>query len=254
MIFDGPNDTRSRPSDFPESEIRAIARLMGSVIAAKGGHAAKKRRLLDGLARIVNADGWSWTLHAQPSNQPPMLLDFMKAGFTARRFSIYQKFAAARLDGPIGTVTANYLRELLPGRDTGFGPALFSSASHPGQGSSLIGIFRKATSGGFTNRETAICELVLSEIPWLHAQGFPSEPTSRGRGLSCRLAAVLELLRKGHSRKQIADDLGISLNTVHGYIRMLYLHFKVNSHSALLQTCLHGDPSPPPNERSRIAG
>lgn len=104
-------------------------------------------------------------------------------------------------------------------------------------GSSLIAFGRRPAAPPFSTREIALADLIRAEIPWLHHQSSASTATMATTTLSPRLKTVLSLLLRGNSRKQIADRLRISVNTVHGYTRKLYSHFEVSSHSALLQYC-----------------
>jgi len=48
--------------------------------------------------------------------------------------------------------------------------------------------------------------------------------------LSAREVEVLQALSKGHTYKQIAGDLGISLGTVRTYIQRIYEKLHVHSH------------------------
>ena len=180
------------------------------------------------------------------SRRSPVLLDFMAAGIPARRLTVYQELAASQ--DPACTDEA---AEWLPGRGIGFGPALFAGMATAGQGGSLVGMLRKSGACPFSERETALYHLVVGEIPWLHHPRWMMEPAAPAQVPARRLATVLDLLLRGFSRKQIADDLGIRLNTVHGYVRTLYARFQVNSHPALLQACLHGDPSTQTHEQAR---
>jgi DNA-binding NarL/FixJ family response regulator len=49
--------------------------------------------------------------------------------------------------------------------------------------------------------------------------------------LSAREIEVLQALSKGHTYKQIASDLGISLGTVRTYIQRIYEKLHVHSHA-----------------------
>ena len=49
--------------------------------------------------------------------------------------------------------------------------------------------------------------------------------------LSAREVEVLQALSKGHTYKQIASDLGISLGTVRTYIQRIYEKLHVHSHT-----------------------
>jgi DNA-binding NarL/FixJ family response regulator len=49
--------------------------------------------------------------------------------------------------------------------------------------------------------------------------------------LSAREVEVLQTLSKGHTYKQIASDLGISLGTLRTYIQRIYEKLHVHSHA-----------------------
>ena len=55
-----------------------------------------------------------------------------------------------------------------------------------------------------------------------------------GSPLPPRVAQTLEHLLRGDSEKQIARYLGVSRNTVHVYVTMLYRHFDVCTRAELL--------------------
>lgn len=52
--------------------------------------------------------------------------------------------------------------------------------------------------------------------------------------LSPQELRTLRLLLQGHSEKQVAAELGISVNTVHCYVKRIYLRFGVNTRAELL--------------------
>lgn len=58
--------------------------------------------------------------------------------------------------------------------------------------------------------------------------------------LSPRKQQTLTGLLGGLSEKQIAGQLGISQNTVHTYVKQLYVGFRVNSRSELLALWISG--------------
>ena len=53
-------------------------------------------------------------------------------------------------------------------------------------------------------------------------------------GLSPRQAETLNLLLQGQSEKQVARALGVSVHTVHVYVKALYRRFGVSSRAELL--------------------
>lgn len=58
--------------------------------------------------------------------------------------------------------------------------------------------------------------------------------------LSPRKQQTLAGLLSGLSEKQIAGRLGISRNTVHTYVKQLYVDFRINSRSELLALWIRG--------------
>ena len=69
-------------------------------------------------------------------------------------------------------------------------------------------------------------------VQTLHAQAA-AQAKSRAETdtLSAREVEVLQALSKGHTYKQIASDLGISLGTVRTYIQRIYEKLHVHSHT-----------------------
>jgi DNA-binding NarL/FixJ family response regulator len=59
-------------------------------------------------------------------------------------------------------------------------------------------------------------------------------PDERAKQLSPRLRETLDCLLSGSSEKTIAKDLSLSPHTVHGYVKLIYRHFKVKSRAQLL--------------------
>ena len=59
-------------------------------------------------------------------------------------------------------------------------------------------------------------------------------PNERAAELSPRLRETLDCLLDGASEKQIAKRLELSPHTVHGYVKLIYRHFKVKSRAQLL--------------------
>ena len=46
---------------------------------------------------------------------------------------------------------------------------------------------------------------------------------------------------EGWSRKQVAHQLGLAENTVHGYVKEIYRHYGVHSHAELVKRFSKGD-------------
>jgi DNA-binding NarL/FixJ family response regulator len=102
----------------------------------------------------------------------------------------------------------------------------------------------KSGASGYLLKRAAPQELV-SAIEQVQAGGSPMSPTiarkvvgffhqaehqaSAIESLSQREKQVLELLSKGHLYKEIADELGLSMDTVRTYLRRIYDKMHVHS-------------------------
>lgn len=248
-----------------ESDVRAMVRLIGEVVAFRGDHAGMKRMLMNGLAALVGADAWVWCLGCkmQPGEQP-VYLSMEHGGFDEVRYAGMLRMAAhpdlAWLSETMirdmrrrkSQVTR--LREQLAGRDelamagisphmkeADIGPFLIVMRPIGDDSASTLGLYRRAAEPAFTERECRIAHIVLSEVPWLHEQGWPDDRGATVPELSPRRLLVLNLLLEGHSRKHIAATLSLSENTIAGYKKDIYSHFGVNSHAALIHRFRQGD-------------
>ena len=118
---------------------------------------------------------------------------------------------------------------------TGFDGMLMSGHPLDEESSSHIIVYRKMGSGSFTDRQTQMAHIVLSEVTWLHAQGWPEDRGASIPKLSPRQRSVLIMLTGGHTRKDMASALDISENTVSGYVKEVYRHFNVHSQTELVR-------------------
>lgn len=265
------------PTPLHATDVRAMVRLLGEVAAKPGGHAGKKRSLMDGLCAIVCATAWVWGLAAEMD--PEKMSHF--GGFQHGQFDDTQVAEILNIHSPslMGGVAAPHSQEMLAHPDPHLSHALPQSAKdderstapdiatlgnlcglypcclsyHPiSEGKfSGIALYRAVGSPLFDARELNIVHTILTEVPWLHEQGWPGERGAEAPKLAPRVRLVLELLLQSYSRKQIAAQLGIRDNTVAGYTKEVYRQFHVQSHVELLRRFYQGNggdarwPSPP---------
>jgi DNA-binding CsgD family transcriptional regulator len=83
--------------------------------------------------------------------------------------------------------------------------------------------------GADAARETALLELLRGVCPWL----FECDEVGRAR-LSPRERDTLRVLLTGTPEKQLADHLGVSAHTAHGYVKTLYKKLGVRSRVELM--------------------
>ena len=252
-----------------EPDVRAIVRLLGEVAAIQGDHAEKKRYLMDGLCTLIDAQFWAWTLAAQfEPGKPPVYIGATMGGFGEKSLAKY----LAAVEAPVThRLSIDPIKELHdrkchltrtldqvsqkkyghwrdsddPGatlwKDADIGSVIVSYRPINQQYVSGVGIYRNFSAPPFSDRDGRIAHILLSEIPWLHEMGWPEDRAGSVPKLSPRKRLILELLLQSCSRKQIASDLGITENTLSGYIKEIYRHFSVQSHPELLRKFYQGN-------------
>ncbi len=242
-----------------------MVRLLGEVAASRKDHTGMKRLLMDGLCELVNADAWIWALGCQMEDgKQPVYTSFLHGGFTEERFARY----CTAIEHPdMAWLSAPILRELATRQShltrlrqqmdeknlfltsdafplwsaADIGPIILSLRPLAEQSVGCMALYRGKDKPLFDERESRIAHIILSEVPWLHEQGWPEDRGISVPKLSPRLRLILNLLLDGRSRKDIANHLALSENTVSGYQKTIYRHFGVNSHAALMRRFQQGD-------------
>jgi len=250
---------------LPEEDVRGIVRLMGDVISSRRDFAGAKRQLVEGICRLVDADAWTWSLgcEAIPGEQP-VYLGMAYGGFDPGRYGRLvlaaahpdMAWASAKLLGEMrgrGSHVTRHRQEIVEEadfaasgvdahlRDADIGPFIFSLRPIDERAVSTICIFRRAGAAAFTGREARIAHILLSELPWLHEQGWPEDRGATVPRLSPRQRTILNLLLDGRTRKEMARQLALSEHTVAQYQKAVYSHFGVGSHRGLLRRFQMGD-------------
>lgn len=248
-----------------ETDVRSMIRLVGQVVSSRNDHAGMKRLLMEGLCDLVNADAWVWCLGCEmEAGKMPVYLSMAHGGFDEERYAGMLRAAAHPdlawisetmiRDMREKNTQVTRLREQLAARDelavagiathmkeADIGPFVIVMRPIDDRSVSTLGLYRRAAAPAFTERECRIAHIVLSEVPWLHEQGWPEDRGATVPNLSPRRQLVLNLLLEGRNRKDIADALSLSENTVATYQKAIYGHFGVNSHAALMHRFRQGD-------------
>lgn len=242
-----------------DADRRGIVRLLGDVVAARQDFAGVKRHLAEGICRLVAADAWTWSLGcAAGPGELPFCLGMAHGGFDEARYA--RLLLAAGHPGLAGS-SGRLLGEMRQGGghltrsrqqivdEAAFaasgadarldaadvGPFLLSLWPIDERAVSAVGIFWRRRDPPFSDRDCRIAHLVLSELPWLHEQGWPADRGASLARLSPRLRLVLNLLLDGRSRKEMAASLSLSEHTIAQYRKAIYGHFGVRSQSALMR-------------------
>lgn len=101
-----------------------------------------------------------------------------------------------------------------------------------------IGLHRTWGDRPFTEEDRELLHLLNLEGPRLFRARKLAILDQVGRSLPRRQVQTLERLCRGASKKEIALELGLSLNTVNTYVKALYRFFGVTTRAELLVRCL----------------
>jgi DNA-binding CsgD family transcriptional regulator len=256
--------TDSPPSSLPEQDVRRMVRLLGEVIAAQGDFQEKRRMLMEGLCGLIGASAWVWSMSEFHPDKPPSSVGLIHGGFDERRFALYLEAINHPAMEAVSRPSSLELQQkgthltrtrqqmdaagLLDRSAAGplwkklnIGPLIMSLRPMESGGVNAIRVYRELDRPHFSEREAKIAHIILSEVPWLHFQAFPDKRSQEITNLYPRHRTVLNFLCEGWSRKKIADHLGISINTIHGYAKVIFRHFGVHSQSELLARLTVGD-------------
>lgn len=250
-----------------ESDVRAMVRLIGGVAAIENDQALQRRKLMENLGEMVNADCWLWSMFrlCEPDGGA-MTIGLMHGGLGEKEIA---KVAAAETDPKLMKPETPALLELLTTekhftrrrvqmvddadwydhphtsvyRQDWLDDCIYSifPVNTQEQIYSGIGLHRKWGNDPFTAREARIVHIITSEVPWLHDAAVPGTNGEGTQRLAPRLRPVLTLLMDGQSRKRIAHNLGLSVHTIGDYIKAIYRHFNVSGRAQLMRHFMAGD-------------
>lgn len=265
MTLDVAPLSRDPDGILSEDDVRDIVKLLGDVIVSRQDFSSVKRHLVEGICALVKADAWTWSLgcFVQPGEQP-VYLGLAHGGFDEERYARLllaaghpdMAWTSVKLLGEMRARSAHVtrLRQQVVDettfavsgvdahlRDADIGPFIFSLRPIDERAVSTISIFRRKEEPPFSEREGRIAHILLSELPWLHEQGWPTDRGVTVPRLSPRLRLVLNLLLDGRTRKEMAASLSLSEYTIAQYQRSVYRHFGVRSHATLLRRFQMGD-------------
>lgn len=246
--------------ELSEADVRSMIRLVGDVAASRGGADEKRRVLMDGLIRLVDAQRWLWTLSSREGIKPgkrPVYTAVSHGGFEDGQFP---KLLKAIDDPGSWGIFHGITREIRQreqhltwtrrqmdaedhfSRDgvrelwhaAGVGDLMISACPLPNGELSAVGIYRQVGEDHFDSRAARMAHIVLAEVPWLHETAWTEQKKALLPSLSPRRRNVLNLVLEGHSRKEMAASLGISVHTLDGYVKDIFRHFRVHSQAELI--------------------
>ena len=183
---------------LPEKHVRGIVRLLGEVIAASGTIDEKRRLVMEGLCGIIDARAWIWGMWVYHPDEQPTYVGMIHSGFDEQRIArlmnavnhpdMERVARHSRLElqargvhltrtrhqiDPQGLLAATAAGACW--RKADIDDLITSMRPMADGGVSGIAIYREIDKPHFTERETRIAHIVLSEIPWLHFKAFPDK-------------------------------------------------------------------------------
>lgn len=250
-----------------------MIRLVGDVAASRGDANEKRRVLMDGLIRLIEAQRWFWTLSSRDLIEPgkrPLYTAVSHGGFEEGQFPKLLK--AIDHPGSWGIFSSmtkeirqrdhhlTWTRHQMDSEDhfsregvkelwheAGVGDLMISVCPLPTGDLSAVGIYRHVGEETFDGRAARMAHIVLAEVPWLHETAWSEERKALLPNLSPRRRSVLNLVLEGQSRKEMASSLGISAHTLDGYVKDIFRHFRVHSQAELIARFRSGGAERPPD-------
>ena len=257
--------TRKRELHLADTDVRAIVRLISSTCGLEGNLTQRRRHFMAGLCRLLKIDAWAWGQAASMEpGQLPVYVGLLHGGFSEHQFA---RFLNVQTHADMAWMTAPICRELqetrrhvtqsmqrvvpIPEflatevsaqwRESGVYPTIVSFYPQADGIISAVGMYRRCGAAWATEREVRIAHILLSELAWLHVHQSPEAVLADVPRMSARQRLLLELLLQGQSRKFIAGQMGISINTVSAYARDIYRNFNVTSQPQLVRRFFRGD-------------
>lgn len=248
-----------------ELDIRSMVAALAYVSGVALDLPSKRRIFLEKLAKLVDVDAWFWAVLGQrEAGEMPTFSVMLKGGFREGQFAKYLKAQEhpdmAHFNAPIlaelqrrGSLVTRLRQHLDPEdrfpksdvyplwKEADLAPLILSCRPTAEGEVNAVCLFRRFDRPLFSERENRITHILLSEVPWLYDDAWPEQPTQGLSELSPRLHTVTNLLIQGMPRKQMADQLDLSLHTINEYVKTIYQRFGVHSQSELINRFVQGD-------------
>ena len=263
--IDTHTDTQADNLVLSMEDMAAVVRLLGEVADMEAPPAARKRRLMLGLAEMISADACLWVVSRIRDDEVVAGVEVLHEGLDEEGLTIFYQ-ASYDQDTPMLEYEAMFRimaqgkpatrrRQQLVDDDAwyahpqveryrkriGLDQSIMSFHPLGHETWSCIGFHRTWGRPAFTPYESRLVHVVLSEIPWLHGAGCPNEAELTLPLLPRRLRIVLGLLLDGWERARIATHLSLSEATVRSYTSEIYRHFQVRSQRELIGRFRMGD-------------
>lgn len=246
-------------ANLPYSFADKMLRLIGRVHQAPQHDGEWRRRLIDGMARLLRADAAVLLeMNSERRRGALKIAEHTGSGrldglTSADEFELLSQRAVKLLtpEDPVATCTRQKLVAdgawtRSPLRQQVLGPddlsrCVVSVARPMTEWYILVALFRVDGRPTFSAADVDRLDLLHRRIDWIYRERRNSIETATAK-LSPRLRHVLNDLLNGDSAKQIAYRMSLSQHTVRGYIKQIYRRFHVSSRGELLSRCLNNSP------------
>lgn len=232
----------------------------------------RRRSLIEGLVRLVEADVWIWSIAAlnhelagdamttcimdggwKSSAEQARVYEILSSpDFNTRGLqSVYRAFSRGeRVTFSQGEVFPRHEEKSLTELWTTTGFEFFLLAVHPlnANFASCLGLHRRRGKPNFGPREKAIVHAMFHNVDWLHRYGVHESASKPAMQLSPRERQTLILLLSGCTNAEMARRMGITAHTVKDYVRRIHKRFGVGSRAELQAYFFVGEPNRPSRE------
>ena len=256
-------------------ELEAMLRLAGEAGELPANSDERRRHLLAGLCRLIGAQAsLLFVLGENPSGRLADQDYFVSTGMSPVQELGFRDYVLTDRPQPANPIVPLILQVSDDGRtrhrrhvadDDGlwyrspffeqiqsrleFDDILYPRFMLPGARKVAIAFLRPLRDRLFTDHGCTLIDVFLRTAGRLYgtfdAPGLTPAPTDpRVHALPPRLRPVLQHLLRGEAEKQVAAKLGLSRNTVHEYIKVLYRKLNVSSRGELLAQFIERDNAP----------
>lgn len=203
------------------ADARDMLRLWDALHRSAPEPILRKRLLLEGLCRLVGADAArsvvTWFDPATADRTVLSAVEFNSAGTSPAPPAATGALPPAETAPAAGEHTLDAFVDL-----DGMGLV------------ATLTVSRRRPLPRFTPRERAIVEVMHTETAWIYGHDR-MQVAPEVLALPPRERQALQLLLSGRGESWIAEQLSISPNTVHHYVKSIYRRFGVRSRSELIE-------------------
>ena len=247
-------------------DVKAMVSLIGRVAGMREPLTERRRVLMSGLTKLIDADTWLWTTSTGfRTGDVPMTVGFDYGGFNERSVALFVEHSQDTENEPLHN--SKMIQEMqswkhltrtrrdwesdeelynspqweLYRKPMGIDHFIFSLVPLEDGYVSGVGLHRGVGRPDFTIRERRMTHILISQVDWMHRIDLPEDAGRHTMEFTPRLRVVFSFLLRGWNRKRIAEHIGITANTVAGYQKQVYRHFGVSTQSELLAQFVTGD-------------